>query len=210
MRAADFCEITKREEEGFIKPMQRGPLSRTAVERKMISRTPQKYQYYDGNSAVVGSPFDNRGKRNKNFVTKNFISNSVFYNHQKDGYDRNNMYTTTNGFHLSKSVERMQQPSPPPLARDKSAPKKLEYFRPKTSLNTNMTTMQNDFVGNIHQIYRQKLGLKNRGNKYNYDSNSTCRKRKVKEEPESINIFKAIRPPKSGEKSKSRNPGMER
>ncbi|CAI2360035.1 unnamed protein product [Moneuplotes crassus] len=207
MKARDFIEISNREEERFRKTTRPCPLPPSIIEQKVERLTPQKYQYYDGNSAVVGSPFNETGSRNNDFTSKSFVSNSIFYEHHKPGYATSDMYLTMSNLHQSRSVER-QSPGKQ-LRREGGTPTKIESFRPKSKVNTNMTTMKNDFVGNIHDIYKVKLG-KTLKHYLDDDSQLKCGRKRVKDNKETLNIFTTQSPQILPNKNKSRNHVMER
>ena len=125
----------------------------TLLEEKLRKSTPQKYQFYDGKSNVIGSPFEAPGKRNQNYTSYSFVSNAIFYDHQSNlGLKPGEMYITTNKLAQSKSMERL----PGNLEEQNLA----RGQKTRSNIRTNMTTMENDFGGRLNDIYKQKLGMK--------------------------------------------------
>ena len=85
-----------------------GPMNKTLVENRLNSIQQQKYQYYEGTSSVVGSPFGPNGYKNRKFTSPNFISNSIFYEHSKNlALTKEEMYKTTTGMHHSLSYDKL-------------------------------------------------------------------------------------------------------
>jgi len=81
-----------------------GPMDKTLIENRLNNIKQQKYQYYEGSSGVVGSPFRSNGYKNQNFTSPSFVSNSVFYEHSKNlSLPKEQMYQTTNRLHHSYS-----------------------------------------------------------------------------------------------------------
>lgn len=160
MDPAYFPEISYQEHEHWVKPIRRGPVEGTYVENKMNNVTPQKYQYYDGRSGVIGAPYEQSGKRNQSYTSLSFVSNAIFYDHSPNlGLGIDDMYTTTNKLVQSKSVERLKEFRD--IENMKSPfQRKIASYKPKTNVRTNMTTMENDLGNNINQIYKEKLGIK--------------------------------------------------
>jgi len=63
MKPWPYPEISNQEHEGFVKPIKKGPLPGILLEKKIISTVPQKYQFYEGRSSVIGSPFNENGAK---------------------------------------------------------------------------------------------------------------------------------------------------
>lgn len=85
----------------LIRPEQKGPIHKTIVENRLTHIKQQKYQYYDGCSNVVGSPYKQNGVKNSNYTSPNFMSNAVFYDRSSNmALSNAEMYkTTTNLLH---------------------------------------------------------------------------------------------------------------
>ena len=87
-----------------------GPMNKTFVENRLNQIEQQKYQYYDGNSGVVGSPYFPNGKRNEQFTSPNFVSNAVFYEPSKNlSIPADQMYKTTTAMSHSHSCDRIMK-----------------------------------------------------------------------------------------------------
>lgn len=143
MDARPHPEYYYNEEEDAVRPIRRGPVYGTVMEDKFRRISPQKYQYYDGKSNIIGAPFKADGRRNSNFTSLSFVSNAVFYEHAKNlEMSKKDMYTTTNALVQSKSVERL-----PAGMRHKRMNENFSPIRPVRSNNNhkvNMTTLDND------------------------------------------------------------------
>lgn len=133
-------EISYNEHEGFIKPKVNDPVY---AQNRLFQITPQKYQYYDGCSNAIGSPFINYGKKNNNYTSMSFVSNAVFYEHSPNlGLNKDDMYTTTNKLHQSKSVERLGDELRYKNLKGSKSPSRPV---PRNNHNrTNMTTIDTD------------------------------------------------------------------
>ena len=151
-----YKEISYNEHEGFVRSKVHDPVYN---QNRITKITPQKYQYYDGRSNAVGTPYLYYGKKNPNFTSLNFVSNSIFYEPSKNlGIHANDMYTTTNKLHQSKSAERLDNNLRVKYLAGSKSP---ERAVPKNNHNrTNMTTIDTVFGKNINEIYKKKLGIK--------------------------------------------------
>jgi hypothetical protein len=165
-----FKEISYNEHEGFMKYKVHDPVYN---QNRITNITPQKYQYYKGCSNALGSPFLGYGKKNNDFTSPNFVSNSIFYEHSKNlGLKKDDMYTTTNKLHQSKSVEHLNDELRFNCLTGSKSPQRPV---PKNNHNrTNMTTIDTALGKNINEIYKQKIGM-SKSNKR--DSTSTYERR---------------------------------
>ena len=102
-------ELTYTEVAKAIRPDTKGPINKTLVENRLTTIKQQKYQYYEGHSNVIGSPYKPNGARNPNFTSPNFLSNSVFYEKIPSlGLSKNDMYKTTTNLLHSSSFEKLK------------------------------------------------------------------------------------------------------
>ena len=86
----------------------------------------------------------------------NFVSNAVFYEPSKNlGLDKNDMYTTTNKLHQSKSVDRL--PNELPFEYSKYSKSPPRPVRSNNNHIANMTTIDTDLTKNINKIYKDKI-----------------------------------------------------
>ena len=156
MDPGPYPEISYNEHENFIRPSRRGPVGGGYIENKFYRLTPQKYQYYEGNCNVIGVPYKDNGRRNSNFTSLSFVSNALFYEPSKNlGLNRQDMYTTTNQLHQSKSVDKIPKEMPFQYSKNSKSPS-----RPVRSNNNhiaNMTTMETDLAKNINKFYKDKI-----------------------------------------------------
>jgi hypothetical protein len=154
-----FQEISNQEYEHFVKPTRRGPVDVRYVENKMNNVSSQKYQYYDGRSAIIGAPYEQNGARNKSYTSLSFVSNSVFYELGNNlSCVKDDMYTTTNKLEQSKSAERLKE-NRGIEHMGNPFQKKVAAYKPRTKVRTNMTTMENELGTHINKIYKEKLGM---------------------------------------------------
>ncbi|CAI2362425.1 unnamed protein product [Moneuplotes crassus] len=131
-----------------------GPLNKTYVENRLNKIEQQKYQYYDGSSSIVGSPFYPNGKRNSQFTSPNFISNAVFYEPSTNlSLPKDQMYKTTTGMNHSASCDRLME-----HRRDQQMTLLHGWSHRKNNLNIkNMTTYDVEIGTNINQVYMNNL-----------------------------------------------------
>jgi len=153
------------------------------------------------------------GQNNNNFTSLSFVSNSLFYDHRASGINKNDIYVTTNKFHQSKSLERIQDKKKSNICKDKSVPRKFDDFQPMTRVGTNMTTLQNDLGKNINKIYNEKLGMNKQLKNSDIECKTGSRKRKGLKNEKFKNFLaqdSSRTPQKSDYKYKSRNKELER
>lgn len=154
-------EISYNEKDMFVKPIRKGPIAGDVMEHKFNQLTPQKYQYYDGAANVIGTPYQQSGRRNKNFTSLSFVSNSVFYEPAKNlGLSKQDMYTTTNKLHQSKSVERLPGTGDLRCHNLQGNRSPDMPVRHNNHHRTNMTTIDTEFGKNLNNIYKEKLGIR--------------------------------------------------
>lgn len=107
-------DLTYTQVANAIRPDAKGPIHKTLVENRLNMIQPQKYQYYDGPSNVIGAPYYTNGARNSNFTSPNFLSNAVFYEPSSNlGLKRQDMYKTTTNLLHSNSFDKLK------IVRDK-------------------------------------------------------------------------------------------
>ena len=107
-------ELTYTQVANAIRPDAKGPINKTLVENRLNLIQPQKYQYYDGPSNVIGAPYFTNGARNSNFTSPSFLSNAIFYEPSTNlGLKKQDMYKTSTNLLHSNSFDKLQ------IVRDK-------------------------------------------------------------------------------------------
>ena len=108
---------------------------------------------------MVGSPFEQSGKKNQNYTSPSFVSNAIFYEHSPNlSLSKKDMYTTTNRLNQSKSVGRLNEGLHFQSFQGANSP--IRPMRNNNHHRTNMTTIDNDMCKNINEIYREKFGMR--------------------------------------------------
>ena len=159
MASRSFHDISYQDYDRPARPVRRGPIPGTMMEEKINRITPQKYQYYDGASRVIGSPYEQPGRRNNNYTNLSFVSNAVFYEPSKNlGLGKEDMYTTTNNLYQSKSVGRLTDGLHFHNLKGSRSPSRP--VRNNNHHRTNMTTLETEMCKNINQIYKERIGMR--------------------------------------------------
>jgi hypothetical protein len=107
-------DLTYTQVANALRPDAKGPINKTLVENRLNMIQPQKYQYYDGPSNVIGTPYYTNGEKNTNFTSPSFLSNAIFYEPSSNlGLKRQDMYRTTTNLLHSNSFDKLK------IVRDK-------------------------------------------------------------------------------------------
>lgn len=61
MEFGNHKDLTYTEVANAIRPDAKGPINKTLVENRLNHIQQQRYQYYDGKSDVIGSPYQYNG-----------------------------------------------------------------------------------------------------------------------------------------------------
>ena len=130
-------------------------MDKTLVEQRLSKIKQQKYQYYDGNSRVIGSPYKLAGVKNPKFTSPNLTSNAVFYEHSPNlGLSKEDMYKTTANLSHSNSMDNLRGIRKQVHSKQ-NVPSRL--VRQNNVNVKNMTTLDIDIGKNINDIYRNRL-----------------------------------------------------
>ena len=109
MELNNHKDLTYTQVANSIRTNGKGPINKTLVEHRLSMIKPQKYQYYDGPSNIIGAPYCSGGARNTNFTSPSFLSNAVFYEPSPNmGLKKEDMYITSTNLLHSNSFDKLQ------------------------------------------------------------------------------------------------------
>lgn len=93
-----------------------------------------------------------------NYTSLSFTSNVVFYEPVKSiGFNKQDMYITTNQLQQSKSVERIPKDLRYTYINESKSP--VRPVRSNNNHKANMTTIDTEFGRTISDIYKDRLGI---------------------------------------------------